>query len=214
MKTSIQVLWALTALVALTALSTAAASGVDATKCGVVDMDRVAAEYREMRELDQQFQDFQRDLDRQLQEKHKTRVLTDAERQEYLDKSAMGAPTEATAERLKELEELSDQRERRLLELRDKNNCTEQEAAELAEIEKLYDERMRELASLQAELQARRREKFEELTSLLEERLKEAVKAVAAEQELTIVLRKHAVLLGGVEITDAVLEKLNQESES
>lgn len=214
MKTRIRVVLALTALVALTALSTAAASGVDVTKCGVVDMDRVAAEYREMRLLDQQFQDFQRDLDRQLQEKHKTRVLTDAERQEYLDLSAMAAPTAARDERLKELEELSNEREQKLLALRDKNNCTEQEASDLAELEKLYDERMRELASLQAELQARRRAKFEELTSLLEDNLDNAVKAVAAEQQLTIVLRKSAVLLGGVEITDAVLEKLNQESES
>ncbi len=214
MKTRIQVVLALMALVACTAVSMAAASGVDVTKCGVVDMDRVAAEYREMRVLDQQFQDFQRDLDRQLQETHKTRVLTDAERQEYLDLSAMAAPTEARQARLKELEELSNQREQRLLELREKSNCTEEEASELEEVDKLYDERMRELASLQAELQARRRAKFDELTSLLEENLDQAVKAVAAEQQLTIVLRKSAVLLGGVEITDAVLERLNQESES
>ncbi|UCC67617.1 MAG: hypothetical protein JSV79_10920, partial [Armatimonadota bacterium] len=60
---------------------------------GVVDMERISAEYRGMHELNRQFQDFQREQDELLEKRYKTRALRDDERQEYLDRSDMGPPT-------------------------------------------------------------------------------------------------------------------------
>jgi Skp family chaperone for outer membrane proteins len=189
-------------------------SAGEATGWGVVDMERVRAEYRQMEQLNQEFQEFQWEQDRQLQERHKTRMLTDAERQEYSDLSTMAAPTETRSERLQELEALSEERERRLFELREKEQRTPEETAELEELNPRYEIRMRELAAVQAEFQASRRAKMDQLSTLLQNNLNAAVKEAAEESRLVLVLVKDSVLYGGVEITDAVLEKLNAEAES
>lgn len=177
-------------------------------------MVRVRVEYRQMQELNQEFQQFRWEQDRQLQEKHKTRMLTDTERQEYGDLSAMAAPTETRSARLRELEELSNERERRLFELRQKETRTPEEIAELDELDPRYEQRMRELAALQAEFQAAGNAKLEELSTRLQRNLEDAVKQVAEESELALVLMKESVLYGGIDVTDAVLENLNAEPES
>ena len=61
-------------------ITTAGWAAAAAPSWGVVDMDRVAGEYRGMQELNQQFQDFQREQERDLQEQHKARLLFEEER--------------------------------------------------------------------------------------------------------------------------------------
>ena len=100
-------------------------------------------------------------------------------------------------------------REKRMLELGKKEECTEEEQAELAELETLYNRRMDDLARLQAEIQASKVAKYDELSQLVTDNVDEAVRKVAEAQKLTIVVRKETVLHGGVDITDAVLEDLN-----
>lgn len=180
---------------------------------GFVDMDRVGAEYRGMQELNGQFQQFQMEQERQLREQHTTRLLFDEERQEYLDLSHMGAPTEARDERLAELRMLSDERERRLFELRKNEERSEDEQAEYELLNRLYERRMEDLTALQADLQQSRLAKYEELTKLVTESVDVAVKAVAEEQELGLVLRKEVVLFGGLDITEDVLARLNAGDE-
>ena len=195
------------------ATSMPARAEADGPKWGVIDMERVAIEYREMQRLNQEFQDFQRNQEIGLQQKHTTRLLTDAERQEFADLLAMGAPTEARTERLKVLRELSDEREQRLVELRKKDECTEEEAAERQELEARHGARMAELAALQDEMKASRVGKYEGLSKLVADSVDNALKAVAEEQKLALVLRKDSVMFGGVDITEAVLAKLNAKSE-
>lgn len=195
------------------ATSMPARAEADGPKWGVIDMERVAIEYREMQRLNQEFQDFQRNQEIGLQQKHTTRLLTDAERQEFADLLAMGAPTEARTERLKVLRELSDEREQRLVELRKKDECTEGEAAKRQELEARYGTRMAELAALQEEMKASRVGKYEGLSKLVADSVDNALKAVAEEQKLALVLRKDSVMFGGVDITEAVLAKLNAKSE-
>jgi Skp family chaperone for outer membrane proteins len=203
------------AALSITLLSMGTTSAEDgALRWGVLDMVRVRVEYRQMQELNQEFQQFRWEQDRQLQERHKTRMLTDAERQEYGDLSAMAAPTETRSARLRELEELSNERERRLFELRQKETRTPEETAELDELDPRYEQRMRELAALQAEFQAAANAKLEELSTRLHRNLEEAVRQVAEESELALVLMKESVLYGGIDVTDAVLENLNAEPES
>lgn len=195
------------------ATSMPARAEADGPKWGVIDMERVAIEYREMQRLNQEFQDFQRNQEIGLQQKHTTRLLTDAERQEFADLLAMGAPTEARTERLKVLRELSDEREQRLVELRKKDECTEEEGAKREELEARYEARIAELAALQEEMKASRVGKYEGLSKLVADSVDNALKAVAEEQKLALVLRKDSVMFGGVDITEAVLAKLNAKSE-
>jgi Skp family chaperone for outer membrane proteins len=195
---------------ALAAVTAAPAwSAAEAPKLGVVDMERVAAEYREMQTLNAQFQDFQRGQENELRQGHQTLMLTDAERQEYTDKVAMAAPTEATKARLTELEDLSSQREQRLLELRKKTEPAPEEKTEMEDLGKRYEARMAELAQLQADLQASRTAKYDELSQLITDNVNASIKAVADAKQLLMVFRKESVLVGGIDVTDAVIENLN-----
>jgi len=206
------------AMIALLATAFASAAGAsfaadtEEVTWGVVDMDQVASRYGKMQELNQEFQDFQREQEQRLAQEHTTRLLDDVERQEFKDTAAMGAPTEERAQRLAELETLSNEREKKLIELRKKDDLTEEEQAELERFGALYERRMAELASLQTELQTSRLAKYEELSKLIEENVNQAIESVAEEQKLSVVLRKDAVLHGGADLTDDVVMKLNGET--
>ena len=65
-------------IVGLASALPASAAAAEAPKIGVVDMERVAAEYRQMQDLNQQFQEFQRKQEQQLQDEHHPRLLTDS----------------------------------------------------------------------------------------------------------------------------------------
>ncbi len=205
------VIWAAltTLIIGLACAAHASAAAAETIKFGVLDMDRVGSEYRQMQELNSQFQEFQQQQDQQLREKHITRVLTDAEKQEYTDLTTMGAPTDKTTKRVQELMDLSDTREQRVAELRKKTERSAEEEAELKQWTTLYEQRMSELASFQAELQSNRVAKYQELTKLVEDNVRNAAKSIAEAQKLAFVLRREFVLYGGTDITDAVLLKLN-----
>jgi len=213
MKRSYCLLGLMATLVLLGTVSVAWSAEAPST-IGVVDMERVANEYGEMQQLNMEFQNFLHEQDQKLKRHHAARMLKDEERQEYLDSTEMGAPTEGMKARLKELEDLSAAREKRMLELGKKEECTAEEQAELTELETLYNERMEALADLQAEIQASKLAKYDELSQLVTDNVDKAVEAVAEEQKLTIVVKKESVLHGGVDITDAVLQKLNSPAES
>lgn len=208
MRGSLCLLALMATLVLLGALGAAWSAEASPT-IGVVDMERIANEYREMQRLNTQFQGFVRGQEQKLERHHTARMLRDDEREEYLDSTEMGAPTDGVKARLKELEDLSVSREERLLELGKKETCTEDEQAELADLETLYNQRMEGLAQLQAEIQANRLAKYEELSQIIADSVDAAVKTVAEEQKTTIVVRKESVLHGGADITDAVLQELN-----
>ena len=176
---------------------------------GVVDTDRVAADYDEMTTLNVQFQQFQREQEAELEGQHKTRMLSDDERREYLDLIQMGAPTPERDARILELGGLSDDREKTLLELRENESRTPEEEADYTRLNQLYQTRVKELADLQLRAQQAVRAKLEELNKIVTEKVQQAVEAVAEEKQLSIVIRKDAVLHGGVDITDDVLAKLN-----
>ena len=186
-----------------------ACAAIADTSWGVVDMGRVEEEYRGMQDLNQQFQEFQREQEREFETRRITRALYEEERQEFLDLLQMGAPTDEREARLAELEALSDQRERRLVELDQMPARSPEQEQDYQAIKELYDKRVAELAALQASIREARVAKYEELSKVIADSITGAVKAVAEEKKLPLVLRKDVVLYGGSDITDEVLAKLN-----
>lgn len=65
---------------------------------------------------------------------------------------------------------------------------------------------------LQIEAQQKLQEKQMEIMKNIQEKVKDASKSVADTKGLSVVLVKDAVLYGGVDITDLVNKKLNEES--
>jgi Skp family chaperone for outer membrane proteins len=204
------VIWGLLAGLALGLASAAqAAAAAEMPKFGVVDMEQLGRDYRQMQELNQQFQDFQAEQERRLKQTYETRLLTEAEAQEYSDLSSTAAPTETNKKRLQELQALSGTREQRLQELQGKETRTPEEDSEMQQWNTLYQQRMVELTKLRDELEKSRQTRFSELNKVITDNVNSAIKAVAEAQKLAVVLRKEMVLYGGEDITSAVLLKLN-----
>jgi len=208
MKRTVWLTTLIGALAGVTLLAPARAAA-SAAQWGVVDTDRVAAEYDEMTALNAQFQQFQREQETELERQHKTRMLSDDERREYLDLIQMGAPTPERDARILELGGLSDDRENTLLDLRENDSRTPEEEADYTRLNQLYQTRVKELADLQLRAQQAVRAKLEEFNKIVTDNVQQAVEAVAEEKQLSIVIRKDAVLHGGVDITDDVLAELN-----
>ncbi|MFB3883226.1 MAG: OmpH family outer membrane protein [Armatimonadota bacterium] len=205
------VLWAAAAVAVVFAASapSAWAAAAEAPKFGVVDMEQLGRDYRQMQELNQQFQDFQAEQESRLKQSYDTRLLTEAEAQEYSDLTSTAAPTEANRNRLKELQGLSATREQRLQDLQTKQERTPEDEAEMKQWNDLYQQRMGELTTLRNQLEKSRQERFDELNKIITDSVNNAIREVAEAQKLPIVVRKEMVLYGGEDITSAVLLKLN-----
>jgi Skp family chaperone for outer membrane proteins len=199
-------------LVAVAGGSAAAAAAAPAStpSWGVVDMDRVSGEYKGMQVLNQQFQEFQKQQEGQVQRHQKNRLLFDDEQREYLDLCApTAAPTAERDKRLADLEKLSDERSRRLLDLGQKKDRTPDEEQEYQKLDRVYKQRTDEGNALQGDAQKAVLAKYEEFSRIITDSVNTAVKAVAQEKKLPIVVRKEIVLYGGLDISEEVIAKLN-----
>ena len=194
----------------MTALLGALAQAAEAQAVwGYVDMEKLAAGYKAMQDLNQQFQTFAAQQDAQFEQRQKARMLSDEEQREFLDLATAAAPTETRDKRLQELEDLSNQRERRLLDLRENKPRTPEEEKEYQYLSGISEKKMAELVAMKQDQEKVVRAEYERLSKIVTDGLDAAVKAVAEQQKLAIVVRKDMVLWGGVDITDAVLAKLN-----
>jgi Skp family chaperone for outer membrane proteins len=207
---------------ALASVPAAAAVSAPTASVGIVDTERVQAEYKAMQALNQQFMEFQKQQESQLVRRQKSRMLFDDEQREYLDRSApTAAPTSERDQRLAALEKLSDDRSKRLLELGQKQNRSAEEEQEYQKLDATYKARTQELNDLRTDVERTVQGKSDELMKLIMDSFNTAVKTVAEDKKLALVLRRSVVydttgipvvLYGGTDITEDVITKLNQGS--
>ena len=209
---SLLLVWS--ALPALTAQPAAPASGVQLAgqfAVGIVDLGRLNTGYRGIQQLNEDFQGFQKEQESKLQERMKTRMLSDDEQREYTELSTVSAPTDANRTRQEALAKLSDEREQHLGELEKKQARTPAEQKDYDELNKTYSARLSELTKLQSDLQQAALAKRDELMKVIDDSVNGAIRAVAEQRKLTVVLAREAVRFGGTDITDEVLTRLNAE---
>jgi Skp family chaperone for outer membrane proteins len=199
-------------MAALSAGAATAAAPAPASSVGVVDTDRVSGEYRAMQTLNQQYLEFQKLQEAQILRRQKSRMLFDQELREYLDLSSpTAAPTAERDKRLTEMEKASDDRSKRLLDLGQRKDRTADEDGEYQRLDATYKQRTQELSAIQSDVQRVVEAKQNELMKIITESFNAAVKAVANEKKLPVVMRREIVLFGGTDITEDVITKLNQQ---
>lgn len=180
---------------------------------GTVDTGRIAGEYKEMQQLNEQYSDFQRQQEQRLMERQKVMMLAEADHTKYFDLVQAAAPTDSTKQQIADLEALARKREERYRALTDnKKDRTAEEQSEYDELSKVYTARMGEMRSLQEDVMKAVQGKREELTKVITASLEAAIKSVAEAKNLSVVIAKEAVLYGGTDITTEVLERLNASS--
>lgn len=95
---------------------------------------------------------------------------------------------------------------------------TGKSTADQAAIEKRFDEEVQKKTDeTKNQLEQKRNEFMQQLNaekSVVEENVKKLINKVAEEKKVTVVLDKNAVLYGGTDITDAVIEKGKKEADT
>ena len=121
--------------------------------------------------------------------------------------------SEQDRERLNELRTVSDERDQRFAALRAKADRTAQETAEFNTLQETYEARVETLQTMQQQIiqELSQRRDFE-IDGLMQ-RVQDAIAETAEALGYPIVLDADAVFIGGDDITEAVLQRLNFGSE-
>lgn len=195
-------------------VSTAAMAQKPAAKVGevgVVEWQKLLDEFSDYQESAKQYQQYVQAKEELLRREISLRMLTKEEKKEYDDLAAVPAPTDQQKQRKAELEKLASDREAELQTLQSAASLTDEQKKRLDELRAISTAKSKELQELQAALRDDVEKKDEELMKPLEEKIKKALGEIARERNLSVVLRKENVLHGGVDITAALLAKLNKK---
>lgn len=178
---------------------------------GKVDVGKIYQSYKRVEESNQNIRVFAKTLESRLDLRNANRLLTDPEMTELLALKEKTAPTDAEKASIKALEDISKQRDGQLRDLAAKKDQTEPEKATLAELQARSTLADKTLTALAKDYEKQAEEKRAELSKKVNEEILVAVKAVAEAQGLAFVVDEQAVLYGGVDVTDSVIERLNKK---
>ena len=210
--------WSKTAGTALAALALsaglaapAAAAPKDATGPAWVDLPRVLTEYRKTPGYTKhslKLRDTARQFQAEMQTLAQFRYCTEGERAEALALKAKKTLNKTEEARLDVLSKRADQVDNEASTLSQKPAPTDADTKRLAEISKLRTDAAKSLAKAEADRRDQLRQMEIDATTNVENELLALVEKVAKDQKLDVVYERRAVLVGGVDVTDAVIKKL------
>lgn len=198
-------------LLALVAPSFAADPSPSASSIGAVDVPAVFDGYSKTQKSNDELQAYSNKLMAKLQTVKDNSYLTDAEAEEFITLLDKSAPTPQDTARIKALEDLSASREKELTTLQVKSNLSDTEKARQKELQAMASASDERLAKENDESKKEFDAKKEEMSEAIRQDIVKAIETVAKQKNLTLVVDKVAVLYGGTDITQAVLDTLNKK---
>jgi len=204
---------------------------------GYVDLEKVLNSFTNAQELQNQFQELANNLQQIVNLHMSNFMLTSQERAEFKQLIAKTNLTDSEKQRLQELEKLSTDRQKELQELENLKNLSDAQKQRLSELQNIRDTASKDIDAIVKEYNDQLNQKRQELTSKMENDIKnklaklgitvkegsnedlttyikqavdKAIADVAKANNLSLVLSSQAVLFGGVDITDKVIQALNK----
>ncbi len=211
--------WLLIALVGFTALAFTAwramtfAPAHQPVTVGLVDMEKLVANYKALQEDDQRF----KQLIARRRKMVEVRVLLEPKEWEELSaleqKEEQEKLTEAERKRIDELRKLTEQRQAEMERLRIKGQLSEDERKRLEYLQNLQRSNQERLQKMVSEIDKELGELNDIITRDHAKKIREAAKQVAQQSELRLVLVADQDLVlysePTLDVTDKVLEILN-----
>lgn len=183
---------------------------------GSADANTLFNEYDKRKQSYQELETLQAKLEAQLELRNGNRLLTDEEFKTLVDLETKPQKQEADKQKIEELRALSKQRDQELQALQQKQDATEEEKAKRRELENRLKNVNEILQQDKGKFEKELNTKFLEVNEEVTKDIEAAVAAVAKDKGLAIVFNKsfgaaEFVLYSSVDITDAVLKKLNKK---
>ncbi|MDO8585525.1 MAG: OmpH family outer membrane protein [Armatimonadota bacterium] len=182
--------------------------GPDAS-IGVVNVDKIMAEYEKAKTARTELQTMAKGYGEQIDWMKRHALLNDKEITELVKLRLKDKPTAAELTRAAALEELDKERGNKLRALQNQPNLTAQQKQELMELQSYATQSGRAIEQTRKDLQKQLDERELQFTKEVGVEIKTAVGVVSQEKNTPMVINRSAVIQGGTDLTDAVLKKLN-----
>lgn len=177
---------------------------------GVVDYERVVNESTFVKNSLEQLQALEARYRGVLQTLQENIILTDEERQEFTNLLLADNLNDAQRQRAQQLAQTSRQRADELQQLRQKPQPSETEKAALERFTQMEARGREALQALAQQLTQQLEQRLQQSREQVRNAVRETIAQVAKEKRLTLVFSAEAVLYAENDITNDVIQKLNQ----
>jgi len=182
-------------------------------KIGVVDLDKVHNEAPRIKQYWEEINTLKASLEKKLEIRSQNMLLGGNEIEELVGlKTKAGTPTDQEKSRIKELESAQEARQNELQSLEQTKDPNAQQSARMKELQDARKTSSDAGEAITKDYDTQLKTKVTEMDGKAEADLREAVSKVAAAKGLGVVIAKDSVLLGGIDITDDVIGKLDRKS--
>jgi len=213
MVTSRRMAWTLLFVIAAGAvLATGAWAADNEPKIGVVDMSKVWVSPR-IKQYDEELAAFGQLLDAKLKVRSQKMMLEETEIKELIELRTKANCTAQDTARIEQLEKLERDRDAELKQLQETKDATAEQKTRLKALQDMRQKSKDTGEALEKDYQEQYQNKRQELLTKASDEAEKAVKEVADAKALPIVLDKAMVLVGGIDITDDVVAKLDRKIE-
>ena len=176
---------------------------------GFVDVQNIFQSYDKTSKAKADLEALGKQLDEQMKTLESYKLLSDKDRQDLQALLAKENPTDKDKEQIKAIEDKERALDTEFKDLQSKKEPTEQDKARLKELQDISTKSDEALNQMSATFQTRFSERQAALTEDIRKDIVSAVESVAKQKNLSVVVDKIAVITGGVDITQLVLDKLN-----
>ncbi len=177
---------------------------------GVVDYERVINESTFVKNSLEQLQALEARYRGVLQALQENIILTDEERQELTNLLLADTLNDAQRQRVQQLAQTSRQRADELQQLRQKPQPSETEKAALERFTQMEARGREAIQTLAQQLSQQLEQRVQQSREQVRNAVRETIAQVAKEKRLTLVFSTEAVLYAETDITNDVIQKLNE----
>lgn len=192
-------------------------------KIGIVDLQRVYRDAPRVKQFMEELQAFSQALNAKLALREKNMMTSDSEITELIDLSIKPDPTDADKAKMKAISDASQAKEEEFKTLQQTKEPDDAQKARLNELQGLRQKSQQAGETVAKDYNAQVQGKAHDLAGKADADVQSAVKQVADTKSLSMVLTKRLsgangepldfVLLGGVDITDDVIAKLDRKAQ-
>lgn len=182
-------------------------------KIGIIDVEKLYNDAPRVKQYREGLVKLRTELGTKLEIRSQNRMLSEEQVKEFVDLKLKTKPTEQDTKRIKELTDLEHANDEELKKLQTTAQPTEQQKARLKELTDMQQKSTSIGQQMEKDYNAQLDSKTQELDAKVESEVREAINKVAQEKSYAYVLAKAAVFVGGTDITDDVIGKLERKAE-
>lgn len=204
--------WVLVSVVAVMGLiGSVARAATSEPKIGVVDVQKVYKDAPRVKQYQEQLDGFKQTLTAKLDVRAQNMMLNEDEIKELVDLKTKDKATDADNARIKQLTDAERAKDEELKKLQETKDLNDQQKARLKELQDLQQKSKDTGNALIKDYDGQYQTKMGELQVKIDSEIQAAVTKMSEAKGLALVLDKAGVMLGGIDVTDDVISRLDRK---